>query len=112
MEHKTDCEIKIGIIGSHCGKPIDILLPIINEEDFKQRTEISENCFYIYSMEYTKVLLFYIDAENRKLARIDIRPACKEHTHISLYVIKKDTNQFFLRAYTDEQFNGIYPLPF
>lgn len=104
--------LKIGIISSCGGKPLDFLLPIISEEDFNRRREVKGHCFYIYSMEYTKVLLFYINDKDKKLAKIDIRSACKLHTHIALYIIQKTDNTFYLRAYTDEQFNGIYPLPF
>lgn len=112
MNLKDDGKIKIGIICSVEGRPTDILLPIISSDKVVENIDDIARNYFIYSMTYTKVLLFYISDKEKKLARVDIRSSCKLYNRLSLYIVKNNGNRYFLRAYTDEQLNALYPLPF
>lgn len=112
MDFQNTDKIKIGIICRVNGKPVDILLPIINNDVGYEKKYDSVFSYFVYSMAYTKVLLFYICDKEKKLARIDIRSSCKLNERIALYIIKKSNNQYFLRVFTNEHLNGLYHLPF
>ena len=104
--------LQIGLIGSYGNKPLDIALPIINEEDFRVRPEIPGHCFRIYDLNYTKIFLFSKTSDGtRRTAFIDIRSSCKANSNVSLYVVKMNNGNYYLRSYIDADHNGIYPMP-
>ena len=105
-------KIDIGLIGSYGGHPLDIILPIICEDDFNKKTENSGHCFHIYSINYTKLSLFSINPDGiRRTAQLDIRKSCKENGDISISIVKMNDDTLYLRAYMDSIHNGLYPIP-
>ena len=105
-------DLKIGLVGSYGGHPLDILLPIISENEFSSRIETSGHCFYIYNLDYTKLYLFSKSPDGTKrTAQIDIRSSCKAGHSISIYVVRMNDGQYFLRSYIDAACNGLYPMP-
>lgn len=105
-------DLKIGIIVNYYGRPLDIILPIINESELSDKHNNSGHCFHIYSLKHTKLLLFSISqGGQRNIAYLDIYSVCKPDSDISLTIIKKSNGQFLLRAYIDEMHHKIFPLP-
>lgn len=104
--------LKFGIIGNYYGRPLDIILPIINESELSDKHNNSGHCFHIYSLEHTKLLLFSISqGGQRNIAYLDIYSACKPNSDISLIIVKTANGQYLLRAYIDEAHNKLFPLP-
>lgn len=104
--------LKIGIIGNYYGRPLDIILPIINESELSDKHNNSGHVFHVYSLEHTKLLLFSISQCGQKnIAYLDIHSACKPNSDISLLIVKTIDGQYLLRAYTDEVNNKLFPLP-
>ena len=106
-------DLQIGLITSYGGKPLDIILPIIGENEFRQKTETSGHCFHIFSLAYTKILLFSKNRDGEKrTALIDIRTSCKVNCDISIFIVKMNNGELYLRAYSDANVNGLYRLPY
>ena len=104
--------LQFGLIGSYGGRPLDIILPIINESEFNQKKETSGHCFHIYSLAYTKLLLFSKSHDGiRRTAQLDIRSACKANSDISIFIVRMNDGELYLRAYCDSNINDLYPLP-
>lgn len=105
-------DLQIGLIGSYGGNPLDILLPIISEDDFKRRTETCGHCFHIYNLDYTKLLIFCKCPDGqRRTAQIDIRSSCKVNSDISIYIVKTNNGKYYLRSYIDSNYNGLFLIP-
>lgn len=105
-------DLKIGIIGNYYGRPLDIILPIINENELSEKHNNSGHCFHIYSMANTELLLFSISQHGqRNIAKLNIYSVCKPDSDISLMIVKSVDGQYLLRAYIDETNNKLFPLP-
>lgn len=103
---------KIGIVGNYYGRPFDILLPIINENELSEKHNNSGHCFHIYSIDNTELLIFsYSHINTKRTAKIDIRSVCLPNSDISLMIVKTSTGTLLLRAYIDETHNALFPLP-
>lgn len=104
--------ILFGLVGRYEGQLIDMLLPIVDEDDFLNHDEPSGHCFHIYSMQSTQIFLFSrMDDGKIRTAQIDIRPSCKEDCDISIYVVRMKDGSYRLRSYIDSTCNGLFPMP-
>ena len=112
IEHmKTYC--KIYLICYCNGRPIDFLLPVYSETQFADITEVAGTCFKIEDTHNAEILLACHEKNELNTLRINIESACKINSNISFsIVINEDKKTAFLRAFTDKQHNGFYPIPF
>lgn len=103
---------KIGIVGNYYGRPFDILLPIINENELSENHNNAGHCFHIYSTDNTELLIFsYTHSNTKRTAKLDIRSVCMPNRDISLLIVKTSTGALLLRAYIDDAHNMLFPLP-
>lgn len=102
-------KLQVGIIGIYNGQPMDFLLPIFENNEHKKTVG---HCFHIYNLAHTKLLLFSKMSDGqRRTAFLDIGTSCKMDRDISLSIVKQN-EEFFLRAYTDADHQGLYRLPY
>lgn len=105
-------ELQIGIIGSYYGRPLDILLPMFNENDLSDRHNNTGHCFHIYNLANTELCLFRKNTDGtRRTAKLNIRSSCKSNCDMSIYIVKMNDGKLCLRTYIDEHCNGLFPLP-
>lgn len=101
-------KLQFGLVGMHNGRPIDFLLPVFENNEYKKTVG---HCFHIYSLSHTKLLLFSkMPDGQRRIAFLDISASCKQDSDISLSIVKQN-KEFFLRSYTDADHQGLYRLP-
>lgn len=105
-------ELQIGIIGSYYGRPLDILLPTLNEDDLSNRQNNIGHCFHIYDLANTELCLFRKNTDGtRRIAKLNIRSSCKPDCDISIYLVQMNDGKLYLRTYIDSHCNGLFPLP-
>lgn len=106
-------ELKIGLIGSYCGRPLDILLPVINENELTEKHKSVGHCFHLNNLEFTELCLFSKNSNGtRRTALLDIGSSCKPDSDISIYLVSKPNGDILLHTYIDDEYNGMYPLPY
>lgn len=93
-------------------RPIDFLLPIYTCEQFANLKESSGTCFKIRDKANAEIVLACRKDEDFHFTRIDVESACLSNANISFSIIINEREKTaLLRAFTDEQHNGLYPLP-
>lgn len=106
------CDYKIYLICYFAGRPLDFRLPVYTDAQFADVVECAGTCFKIYDPNGAEILLACHKNGETYTERIKIEGACKANANISFCVVVNEAdNSGFLRAYTDETHNALYPLP-
>lgn len=105
-------DYRIYLICYHNGRPIDFVLPIYTRAQFSQVVESAGTCFKIRDPHNVEIMLACHNNDKLHTIRINIDSACKADANISfVIVIDEDHTSAFLRAFTDSEHNGYYPIP-
>lgn len=103
---------QIYLICSYNGQPIDFLLPIYTEDQFRYMKEIPGTCFKIQDTHNAEILLACRDNDRLQTIKINIESACKANSNISFsIIINEKKKKAFLRAFTDDYHNDCYTIP-
>ncbi len=106
--------MQIGLITIWNGYPMEIALPVIREQDFRNREETEGHCFRIFEITGSVNVFVYCKHADGSVqtVQIDIQSSCRRQSDISIYIVAMDDGQYFLRTYTDPDACALYPLPF
>lgn len=107
-----ESDYRIYLICYHNGRPIDFLLPIYTLEQFAEVKETAGTCFKIRDPHNVEIMLACRNDNKLHTIRINIESSCKANTNISFVIVTDEKRQSaFLRAFTDSNHNGCYPIP-
>ncbi len=108
-----DTKYKIYLICYYEGRPIDFLLPIYTENQFANVLESAGTCFKIQNTHGAEIILACRKNDTLVITRVNVENAIKTNSNISFsIIINEDKKTAFLRTFTDNEHNGLLPLPF